>query len=153
LKKHDLRGKLRAALRETLGAARPAPGSHNPLESAQVVLSDEELDAAIDAMVKDAKPKELNRRSFGDVLRKMCAEVGMEASDEERGRFVKIRNHLVHQGVFLESLGEPDQQCRFLDNFVGRFLLAALGYVVPIEPNGESSHDEADASAPSEHPA
>lgn len=79
-------------------------------------------------MVSGGKPKELNRRDFGDVLREMCEEVGMEAGDEECEKFVRIRNLLVHQGVFPANGGEPYQQCHFLDGFLGRFLLATLGY-------------------------
>lgn len=114
-----LREKLRQALRESLCEARTEAQKEN--------FDDEFIFNAVEAMIKAGKPKELNRRPFSDVLGEMCESVGFEVSEDERNRFVRIRNFLVHEGTFPDTLGEPHQQCQFLNDFVGGFLLAIFG--------------------------
>ena len=70
----------------------------------------------------------LNRYPFRLALTEMCESVGLPVRDEDITKFVKIRNKLVHKGSFPLDLGNEYEQYIFLSNFVGTFLLAALGY-------------------------
>lgn len=78
------------------------------------------------------KVPELNRRSFRPLLIGMCSEVGITIDDDKIGELIKLRNSLVHTGAFLKAKpGEDNTEFRQylkLDDFVGRFLLATLGY-------------------------
>jgi hypothetical protein len=117
--KKGLREELRQVLRVSLCEARTEADKEN--------FDDEFISNAVEAMINAGKPKELNRRTFSDVLGEMCESVGFEVSEDVRNRFVRIRNFLVHEGTFPDALGEAYQQCQFLNDFVGGFLLAIFG--------------------------
>jgi hypothetical protein len=75
----------------------------------------------------------LNRAPFSRSIEEMCSRIKLPTSQSDIARFVKIRNRLVHSGTY------PDEQTAtsdytFLDQFIGRFLLATLGYIRPKSP-------------------
>ena len=75
----------------------------------------------------------LNRAPFSRSIEEMCSRIKLPTSQSDIARFVKIRNKLVHSGTY------PDEQTAtsdytFLDQFIGRFLLATLGYIRPKSP-------------------
>lgn len=81
----------------------------------------------IDAMLK--KVKELNRPSFRDSLITLNSQVGARLSETAVGRFVAIRNSLVHRGTFcrVDKYGSTSEQYNFLNDYVCRFMFGILG--------------------------
>lgn len=68
----------------------------------------------------------LNYPSFRSILQQIRKEINVNVSDAELDKFVSIRNLLIHEGEFPEQ--QPTKDYLFMDDFVGRFLIAALGY-------------------------
>ncbi|MBN1815673.1 MAG: hypothetical protein JXA14_27815 [Anaerolineae bacterium] len=64
------------------------------------------------------------RRAISD----LCASTGLDFRSSERGRFVNIRNELVHRVEYSPEHGDSWAQYCFLMTFVGKVLLAILGY-------------------------
>ncbi len=74
----------------------------------------------------------LNYYSFRAALRDMVVEVAMYGTEDERERdinkFLLMRNDLVHKGSFPSTHEDAYEQYQFMDVFIGRFLLATLGF-------------------------
>ncbi len=78
----------------------------------------------------------LNRYSFRHAMTESCAEIGLFTEDpallkQSIRKFKDMRNDLVHEGRFPAKHGDAYEQYKFMDEFVGRFLVAALGYPAP----------------------
>jgi hypothetical protein len=65
---------------------------------------------------------------FRRALAEICTEVGLRAGSKERGRFKDIRDELVHRASFHPRYGTPWEQYRLMMTFIGKVLLAILGY-------------------------
>lgn len=70
----------------------------------------------------------LNWYPFGRALADLCKSIRLRINSSERRRFVEIRNDLVHRMAFHPSHGTAWEQYVFLMTFVGKTLLAILGY-------------------------
>ncbi len=70
----------------------------------------------------------LNYYTFRRSINEMCEAVGFSVSKSDISRFVKIRNKLVHSGSY-ESEQMAFSDHKFIDWFVGKFVLATLGYI------------------------
>lgn len=87
-------------------------------------------------------------------LKEICEALGFDPGDEAIERFKKNRNLLVHTGLFdvpkngekPEKLParqrwdwynskhiEANNQLRFMEDFVGKLILAGLGFPVPLD--------------------
>jgi hypothetical protein len=64
------------------------------------------------------------RRAISD----LCASTGLDFNSSDRGRFVNIRNELVHRVEYNPRHGDSWAQYCFLMTFVGKVLLAILDY-------------------------
>lgn len=64
------------------------------------------------------------RRAISD----LCKDIKLEINGKDKGRFVNIRNDLVHRMSFNSNLGSEWEQYTFLMTFIGKILLAILGY-------------------------
>ena len=53
-----------------------------------------------DAILSDGKLKELNRRSFNWILRKLRKQIGFNVDEAELKLFIACRNSLLHRGRF-----------------------------------------------------
>jgi hypothetical protein len=86
-----------------------------------------ELSLPEDAL-QEMKPKvsELNRKSFRAILENMFEDLGILVSKEDLGRFIKIRNSLVHRASFLTK--KSWQEYVFLINILDRIFLRILNY-------------------------
>lgn len=71
----------------------------------------------------------LNYYQFKKILSEMCSEVNLQIDNKKLQRFVQLRNNLVHRGSFGDSKDGNYAQYLFIDDFVGRFLLATLGFI------------------------
>jgi hypothetical protein len=61
------------------------------------------------------KVEELNRRSFNTVLKQLVSSLHLEIDEEERRKFISIRNALVYLGRFLnQEKNTEDSQKQFL---------------------------------------
>ena len=107
------------------------------LEALKQVFDDVEVEK-LEIMLKNRKS--LNYYPFRQVLTEMCKEVGLEITKDDVGKTVDLRNKLVHEGYYVgkkedhkvvysssSKYGDAYQQYFFLDDLVGRFLLATLG--------------------------
>jgi hypothetical protein len=65
---------------------------------------------------------------FRRALAELCKSIGLEIKSAERNRFVEIRNELVHRMAFHSKQGSEWEQYAFMMSFVGKVLLATLGY-------------------------
>lgn len=65
---------------------------------------------------------------FRRALRELCAAIGLPVGSKERGRFKDIRDELVHRASFHPRYGTPWEQYSFMMTFIGKILLAILGY-------------------------
>lgn len=83
-------------------------------------------DEQLDMMSKHAQG--LNWYPFRRAISDLCASTGLDFNSTERGRFVDIRNELVHRVEYNPNYGDSWSQYFFLMTFVGRILLAILGY-------------------------
>lgn len=106
---HDQESRLQDSLRGVLGEAFPG-------------LADGELD---DALVK---VKELNRRSFRRILKKMLEERGVDYDKKSDLQFIEVRDKVVHEGVPGKNPGELFRQYSILIELLDRILLKILRY-------------------------
>lgn len=74
----------------------------------------------------ELKISELNRLSFRSILETMFAELGIGVTEDELGRFVKIRNSLVHKASFVTK--EYLNEYTFLIGMLDRIFLKILNY-------------------------
>lgn len=70
----------------------------------------------------------LNWYPFGRALADLCKSIRLRTNSSERRKFVEIRNDLVHRMTFHPSRGTEWEQYVFLMTFIGKTLLAILGY-------------------------
>ncbi len=107
------------------------------LEALKQVFDDVEVEK-LETMLKNKMG--LNYFPFKEVLKEMCEEVGLEITKDDKEKTVEIRNKLVHEGYYVgkkeghkvvysssSKYGSAEHQYLFLDDFVGRFLVATLG--------------------------
>jgi len=80
----------------------------------------------IELMAKHAQG--FNWYPFSRALAELCKSIRLRINSSERRRFVEIRNELVHRMAFHPSQGTEWEQYAFLMTFVGKTLLAILGY-------------------------
>jgi len=80
----------------------------------------------IESMARHAQG--LNWYPFGRALTELCKSIRLRINSKERKRFGDIRNELVHRMAFHPSHGTAWEQYVFLMTFVGKTLLAILGY-------------------------
>lgn len=69
---------------------------------------------------------ELNRKSFRAILEAMFAELGISVTKDELGRFIKIRNSLIHKASFVTT--EYWQEYTFLIGTLDRIFSKILNY-------------------------
>lgn len=65
---------------------------------------------------------------FRKAISDLCDDINLKINSKERGRFVDIRNDLVHRMSFNPKYGSEWEQYTFLMTFVGKILLAILDY-------------------------
>ena len=86
-----------------------------------------------------SKILELNRRTFKEILIKICKFIKLEIDDNNIDHFINSRNSLIHKGLFfcqcncektdMESKRmENVEEYFFLRDFVSKILLKILGY-------------------------
>jgi hypothetical protein len=80
----------------------------------------------LDMMANHARG--FNWYPFGRALSELCKSLGLQMNSAERRRFKSIRDELVHRAAFHLDLGNRWEQYRFMMTFVGKLLLAILGY-------------------------
>jgi hypothetical protein len=113
-----------------------------PPEKFNAVKAD--LRARVKKVLKDVLPElsaadrkdislhvsEFSRRTFDHTLKRMARHLKLDTTEDEWERFVKIRNHVVHQARFLaqEEGGVPWDQYRLVLSIVTRVMLAILKY-------------------------
>ncbi len=86
-----------------------------------------ELEAdKMDMMANHARG--FNWYPFGRALSELCKSLGLRMNSAERRRFKVIRDELVHRMAFHLDFGNSGEQYRFMMTFVGKVLLAILGY-------------------------
>jgi hypothetical protein len=74
----------------------------------------------------ELKISELNRRSFRTILEAMFSELGIVVSQDELGRFIKIRNSLVHKASFVTK--EYWQEYAFIIGALDKIFMKMLNY-------------------------
>ena len=70
----------------------------------------------------------MNWYPFRRAIKEMYCEVGLQVSSRDRGRFVDIRNELVHRMDFPGNRDSDWRHYQFLMNLIGKTLLAILRY-------------------------
>jgi hypothetical protein len=80
----------------------------------------------LDMMANHARG--FNWYPFRRAIRDLCVSTGLDFNSRDRGRFVDIRNELVHRAEYNPEYGGGWAQYCFLMTFVGKVLLSILGY-------------------------
>jgi len=118
-------GELQARMRPILEELFQPKQRESERISEQSAEEQEVMRTAIEAMLRNLRG--INRPSFRATLRAMCDEIGLPVSSKERGRFVDIRDSLVHRMTFLRG-ERPYKQYTFVSMMIGKILLAILGW-------------------------
>lgn len=75
------------------------------------------------------KVGELNRAPFESILRRMCADLELAIDDYDLGKFVKIRNSLVHRATFTDpSTQAAWNEYRFIIGMLDKIFLRLMSY-------------------------
>lgn len=87
---------------------------------------------------------ELNRYSFKRTLLRMNQATGARISEQSVTAFVKIRNSLVHNGIYHPNYASAETQFHFLGEYIYRFMLSILGQ--PMDSVWVGYHWESDGA-------
>jgi len=119
---------------------------HNVLvaESMQEVLIRNGVSGeAAKAITASLRLRSLNRRSFSNLLRRICKQIDLELESAELDLFIRCRNSLVHRGGFYCATASEEERIKvppkatkfdeyvFLISVVDAFLLRLVGYRGP----------------------
>jgi len=104
------------------------------------VLQSAEIEKSlVDVICSKEKILQLNRRSFGSILRRLCKEIDLNA-EKDINLFIACRNSLIHKGDFYCNTATEDdrRKCEplpsgvheffFLTNFLDRVFLKLFTY-------------------------
>ena len=92
-----------------------------------------------DRKIMYSKMLELNRRTFKELLIKICEFIKLEIDDNSIDHFINSRNSLIHKGLFFcqcncektdreSKRWEEIKEYFFIKDFVSKILLKILGY-------------------------